>query len=151
MTASSLSQALMYHSRIIVKFGNCSQTYHYRYDLYEGRPCSLSNNSIPAPLQPPKPTPMFTAERGIFSLISTQLYEQARDSILEHLGLSARTHFLLFSTPYRAQQLSEVLSPHRLALCFQRRPAPPAGHVRPGRAQKRPAQQGPLSGLAVAW
>ena len=48
---------------------------------------------------------------GHFSLISTQLYEQARDSILEHLGLSARTHFLLFSTPYRAQQLSEVLSP----------------------------------------
>ena len=81
---------------------------------------------------------------GHFSLISTRLYEQARDSILAHMDLSARTHIVLFCTSYRAQQLRELLLPRRLALRFQRRPAPAAGHVRPGRAQRCPARRSPL-------
>ncbi len=48
---------------------------------------------------------------GHFSLISTRLYEQARDSILANMGLSARTHIVLFCTSYRARQLSELLLP----------------------------------------
>ena len=48
---------------------------------------------------------------GHFSIISTRLYEQARDSILAHLQLSPRTHVVLFCTAYRAQQLRGALSP----------------------------------------
>ncbi len=55
--------------------------------------------------------PTSIAAKGHFSLISTRLYEQARDSILAHMGLSARTHIVLFCTSYRAQQLREFLSP----------------------------------------
>ena len=46
---------------------------------------------------------------GHFSLLSTHLYENARETILKHLGLSQRKHVLLFCTPYRAQQLQDAL------------------------------------------
>ena len=47
---------------------------------------------------------------GHFSLISTRLYEHARDMILKYMQLSPRTHIVLFCTPFRAQQLREILS-----------------------------------------
>jgi selenocysteine lyase/cysteine desulfurase len=48
---------------------------------------------------------------GQHSLVSTHLYEQARDVVLEHLGLAAGRHVVLFSTPRRAAMLAAQLAP----------------------------------------
>ena len=40
---------------------------------------------------------------GHNSLVSTRLFEQARDIVLEHLGLEPRTYVVVFCTPRRAR------------------------------------------------
>lgn len=40
---------------------------------------------------------------GYFSLVSTQLYEQARDMVLEYLGLDRDKYTVIFCTPRRAE------------------------------------------------
>ena len=42
---------------------------------------------------------------GHHALVSTRLYEQARDIVLEHLGLSRKKYVVIFCTPRRATML----------------------------------------------
>jgi hypothetical protein len=46
---------------------------------------------------------------GHFSMISTFLFEQAREIVLEYLGLSRRQYTVIFCTPRRAAVISEKL------------------------------------------
>ena len=48
---------------------------------------------------------------GHNSMVSTQLYEQARDIVLEHLGLSKDKYAVIFCTPRRAATLKAQLKP----------------------------------------
>lgn len=48
---------------------------------------------------------------GQFSLVSTRLYEEAREIVLEHLGLTARRHAVVFCTPRRAAALAARVGP----------------------------------------
>jgi selenocysteine lyase/cysteine desulfurase len=48
---------------------------------------------------------------GHKSLVSTYLYEQARDIVLEHLGLNKETSVVIFCTPQRAAVLETRLKP----------------------------------------
>jgi selenocysteine lyase/cysteine desulfurase len=50
---------------------------------------------------------------GHNSLVSTHLYEQAREIVLEHLGLDKDRHTVVFCTPRRAEQLKAQLKPGR--------------------------------------
>ena len=83
---------------------------------------------------------------GHHSAVTTRLYEQAREIVLAHLGLSAKEHVVVFCTPRRAARLQERLGPghhqvHR-----------PAGRRHPAQAQHaRRLCQGPgqLRGLPL--
>lgn len=48
---------------------------------------------------------------GHNSLVSTHLYEQARDIVLEYLGLSKDKYVVIFCTPRRAEALKAQLEP----------------------------------------
>jgi selenocysteine lyase/cysteine desulfurase len=48
---------------------------------------------------------------GHNSLVSTHLYEQARDIVLEHLGLSNEQYVVIFCTPRRVEALKARLDP----------------------------------------
>jgi hypothetical protein len=43
-----------------------------------------------------KPIPMFTGGSGHFSMVTTHLFEQAREIVLEYLGLSKRKYIVIF-------------------------------------------------------
>ena len=53
---------------------------------------------------------------GHNSVVSTRLFEQARDIVLEHLGLNKRRHTVIFCTPRGAETLKARLKPgsHRI-------------------------------------
>jgi selenocysteine lyase/cysteine desulfurase len=46
---------------------------------------------------------------GHHALVSTRLYEQARNIVLEHLGLDRKEHVVIFCTPRRAARLQALL------------------------------------------
>jgi selenocysteine lyase/cysteine desulfurase len=46
---------------------------------------------------------------GYNSMVTTQLYEQARDIVLEYLGLKGHRYAVIFCTPVRAQTLESLL------------------------------------------
>ena len=46
---------------------------------------------------------------GHFSMVSTILYEKARDIVLEYLGLNKKNHIVIFCSPLRAEDLTEQL------------------------------------------
>ena len=48
---------------------------------------------------------------GHNSLVSTHLYEQAREIVLEHLGLDKDKYVVIFCTPRRAEALKAHLKP----------------------------------------
>ena len=48
---------------------------------------------------------------GHNSLVTTQLYEQARDIVLDYLGLSKDRYTIVFCTPRRAELLKTLLKP----------------------------------------
>jgi hypothetical protein len=48
---------------------------------------------------------------GYNSLVTTQLYEQARDVVLDYLGLSKGHYTIVFTTPRRAELLKARLKP----------------------------------------
>ena len=48
---------------------------------------------------------------GHNSLVTTQLYEQARDIVLDYLGLSKDRYTIVFCTPRRAELLKALLKP----------------------------------------
>lgn len=48
---------------------------------------------------------------GHKSVVSTHLYEQARDIVLEYLGLNKDKYIVIFCTPRRAKMLMEQLEP----------------------------------------
>ena len=48
---------------------------------------------------------------GHNSMVSTHLYEQARVTVLETLGLDQDNHVVIFCTPRRAEQLKAQLRP----------------------------------------
>ena len=48
---------------------------------------------------------------GHNSLVSTHLYEQAREIVLEHLGLNKKKYAVIFCTPRRAEALKAQLEP----------------------------------------
>jgi selenocysteine lyase/cysteine desulfurase len=48
---------------------------------------------------------------GHNSMVSTHLFEQARDIVLEYLGLDKNQHIVIFCTPRRAEMLKALLKP----------------------------------------
>lgn len=52
---------------------------------------------------------------GQDSQISTELYEHARDILLDYLGLTRKTHTLIFCSPLGADALKEKLTPGKYA------------------------------------
>jgi selenocysteine lyase/cysteine desulfurase len=48
---------------------------------------------------------------GHYSMVSTHLYEQAREIVLETLGLNKEDHVVIFCTPRRAEMLKAQLKP----------------------------------------
>jgi selenocysteine lyase/cysteine desulfurase len=50
---------------------------------------------------------------GHNSIVSTYLYEQARDIVLEYLGLNKNKYTAIFCTPRRAEELKSKLKPDR--------------------------------------
>ena len=50
---------------------------------------------------------------GHHALVSTHLYEQARNIVLEHLGLDGKKYVVIFCTPRRATMLQARLAPGR--------------------------------------
>ncbi len=50
---------------------------------------------------------------GHNSMVSTYLFEQARDIVLEYLGLNKDTYVVIFCTPRRAEALKAHLKPGR--------------------------------------
>jgi len=48
---------------------------------------------------------------GHNSLVSTHLYEQARDIVLEYLGLNKEKYMVIFGTPRRAELIRALLKP----------------------------------------
>src|SRR5512132_2308348 len=50
---------------------------------------------------------------GHNSMVSTHLYEQARDIVLEYLGLNKHNYVVIFCTPRRAELLQAQLAPER--------------------------------------
>jgi selenocysteine lyase/cysteine desulfurase len=48
---------------------------------------------------------------GHHSMVTTHLFEQARDIILEHLGLQKKNYTVIFCTPRRASALQSLLAP----------------------------------------
>ena len=48
---------------------------------------------------------------GHNSLVSTHLYEQAREIVLEYLGLNKKKHAVIFCSPRRAEALKAQLKP----------------------------------------
>ena len=50
---------------------------------------------------------------GHNSLVSTQLFERARDIVLERLGMNGRTHKVIFCSPRAAETLTARLEPGR--------------------------------------
>ncbi len=52
---------------------------------------------------------------GHFSMVSTQLYEQTRDIVLEYLGLNKAKYVVIYCTPARAAALKRQLEPE----CYQ--------------------------------
>jgi selenocysteine lyase/cysteine desulfurase len=50
---------------------------------------------------------------GHNSMVSTHLFEQARDIVLEYLGLSKSKYVVIFCTPRRAEMLKAQLEPKR--------------------------------------
>ena len=52
---------------------------------------------------------------GHNSLVSTHLFEQARDIVLEYLGLNKDKYVVIFCTPRRAELLKAHLKPGKLS------------------------------------
>jgi len=50
---------------------------------------------------------------GHNSMVSTHLYEQARDIVLKYLGLNKHNYVVIFCTPRRAELLQAQLAPDR--------------------------------------
>ena len=54
---------------------------------------------------------------GHNSLVSTHLFEQARDIVLEYLGLNKDKYVVIFCTPRRAEALKAQLEPESYRVC----------------------------------
>jgi selenocysteine lyase/cysteine desulfurase len=50
---------------------------------------------------------------GHHSLVSTHVYEQARDIVLEYLGLNKEKYIVIFGTPRRAELIKALLKPEK--------------------------------------
>lgn len=48
---------------------------------------------------------------GHFSAATTLLFEEARNIVLEYLGLSSRKHFVIFLSPGKCRELSSLIEP----------------------------------------
>ena len=48
---------------------------------------------------------------GHYSMVTTQLFEQARDIVLDYLGLNRSKYVVIFCTPRRAEALKALLKP----------------------------------------
>jgi selenocysteine lyase/cysteine desulfurase len=48
---------------------------------------------------------------GLNSVVTTHLYEQARDIVLDYLGLNKRKYIVIFCTPWRESTLKAILKP----------------------------------------
>jgi cystathionine beta-lyase/cystathionine gamma-synthase len=57
---------------------------------------------------------------GHNSLVTTHLYEEARDIVLEHLSLDKSRFTVVFCTPRNAVSLSKQLAPRHLSNPFSR-------------------------------
>ena len=57
---------------------------------------------------------------GHFSMVSTALYERAREAVLEVLGLEANRYVVVFGTPWRAETLRALLHPASYRLVSSR-------------------------------
>ena len=79
---------------------------------------------------------------GHHSQVSTHLYEQARAIVLEHLGLSADTHVVIFATPRSADALVARLEPASIRSLSSRDVGLPLG-VRALAVERRALPKGP--------
>ncbi len=57
---------------------------------------------------------------GHNSMLSTRLYEQARDIVLEHLGLNHDRHLVIFGAPRRTEKLEAGLRAHSYQIVSSR-------------------------------
>ena len=57
---------------------------------------------------------------GHNSMVSTHLFEQARDIVLEYLGLNKDKYVVIFCTPRRAELLKAHLKPKVIKVCQAR-------------------------------
>ena len=78
---------------------------------------------------------------GHNSLVSTRLFEQARDIVLEHLGLDRDSHVVVFCTPRRAELLKAQLAPGSYHERLQPGHRPATGREGVGCRQEGPAQR----------
>ena len=79
---------------------------------------------------------------GHHSMVSTYLFEQARGIVLEHLGLSAGNHVVIFGTPRAADLLAARLEPGRYVTASSRDVGLPLG-VRALAVERRALPKGP--------
>lgn len=79
---------------------------------------------------------------GHHSMVSTHLFEQARDVVLEHLGLSPRKHVVIFATPRTADTLTAQIDPGRCVAASSRDIGLPLG-VRALAVERRALPKGP--------
>jgi len=64
---------------------------------------------------------------GHHSMVSTALFEQARDIVLEHLGLARGKHVVVFCTPLRSEVLRRQLKPQSYRVVSSRELGLPLG------------------------
>lgn len=57
---------------------------------------------------------------GHFSMVTTQLFEQAREIVLEYLGLNKGNHVVIFCTPRRAATFIQQLQPESYRMVSSR-------------------------------
>ena len=79
---------------------------------------------------------------GHHSMVSTYLFEQARGIVLEHLGLSAGQHVVIFGTPRSADTLAARLEPGSYLTASSRDVGLPLG-VRALAVERRALPKGP--------
>lgn len=60
--------------------------------------------------------PMFTGVVGTIRWSLTRLYDQAREIVLEYLGLKSGRYIVIFCTPRRAASLIKQLKPESYQL-----------------------------------
>ena len=88
---------------------------------------------------------------GHNSLVSTHLFEQARDIVLEYLGLNKDKYTVIFCTPRRAELIKALLKPKSYQIVSSQDMGLPLG-VRALVVERKAPPMGPSSAIIkVGW